>query len=319
MRPDDPTRRQWLAQVPVLLGGTALAAAEERDPLAPKEPFTYCLNSSTLFGQKLDMVEVVEIASKAGYTGLEPWVRELDQYVKAGGSLKELGKRCRDKGLVIEDVIGFFEWVVDDDAKRKKGLEEARRNFDMVQQLGGSRLAAPPVGATNQADLDLRKAAERYRALLDLGESFGVVPQLELWGFSKTLGRVGEVLFVAAESGHPKASLLLDTYHLYKSGSDVSALRLVGGAAMHVLHFNDYPAMPPRDKITDAMRVYPGDGAAPLKTILRTLRRNGFRGALSLELFNADYWKQDALTVAKTGLEKMKAVVKASVEEERLP
>ena len=35
----------------------------------------------------------------------------------------------------------------------------------------------------------------------------------------------------------------------------------------------------------------------------------GAAPALSLELFNKDYWKQDALEVAKTGLAKMKAVV----------
>ena len=58
----------------------------------------------------------------------------------------------------------------------------------------------------------------------------------------------------------------------------------------------------------------PGDGVAPLKEILRELRRIGYRGVLSLELFNRDYWKQDALTVARTGLEKMKAVVRASAE-----
>jgi hypothetical protein len=30
---------------------------------------------------------------------------------------------------------------------------------------------------------------------------------------------------------------------------------------------------------------------------------------LSLEVFNREYWKQDALAVAKTGLAKMKAAV----------
>jgi sugar phosphate isomerase/epimerase len=66
--------------------------------------------------------------------------------------------------------------------------------------------------------------------------------------------------------------------------------------------------------ISDAHRVYPGDGVAPLKEVLRDLRLAGFRGFLSLELFNRDYWKQDALAVAKTGLEKMKAVVAQSLE-----
>ncbi|RLT17872.1 MAG: sugar phosphate isomerase/epimerase, partial [Planctomycetota bacterium] len=35
----------------------------------------------------------------------------------------------------------------------------------------------------------------------------------------------------------------------------------------------------------------------------------GFRGYLSLELFNPNYYKEDALVVANTGLAKMKAVV----------
>jgi sugar phosphate isomerase/epimerase len=77
---------------------------------------------------------------------------------------------------------------------------------------------------------------------------------------------------------------------------------------------NDYPTDPPRARITDAHRVYPGDGVAPLKAMLRDLRRLGFAGMLSLELFNRDYWKQDALKVAQTGLKKMKAVAQSSLE-----
>ena len=50
--------------------------------------------------------------------------------------------------------------------------------------------------------------------------------------------------------------------------------------------------------MNDAHRVYPGDGVAPLGEILRTLRGNGCRCVLSLELFNRDYWKQDAMQVA---------------------
>jgi len=48
---------------------------------------------------------------------------------------------------------------------------------------------------------------------------------------------------------------------------------------------------------------------APLPSILRDLYATGFRGALSLELFNRSYWEQDALTIARTGLEKTRAVV----------
>jgi 2-keto-myo-inositol isomerase len=80
-----------------------------------------------------------------------------------------------------------------------------------------------------------------------------------------------------------------------------------------MFHINDYPADPPRETINDSHRVYPGDGVAPLPEMLRDLRLAGFQGFLSLELFNRDYWKQDALAVAKTGLEKTKAVVAKSL------
>src|SRR5262249_12380132 len=156
--------------------------------------------------------------------------------------------------------------------------------------------------------------AERYRALLELGDEMGVVPQVELWGFSKSLSRLGETALVAVESRHPKACVLADVYHLHKGGSGFAGLRLLSGQALQVRHMNDYPANPGRAEITDAPRVYPGDGVAPLVPMLRDLHAAGFRGVLSLELFNRDYWSLDAFQVARTGLEKMKAVAGRALE-----
>jgi sugar phosphate isomerase/epimerase len=309
-----PSRRDLLAHAPATAVAAALASPATAAPPPRTDPFVYCLNTSTISGQKLPLAQEVEIAAKAGYQAIEPWVRELERHEKEVGRLADLGKRIRDHGLVVADVIGFFEWVVDDDARRKKGLEEARRAMDLAQQVGGARIAAPPLGATDQAGLDLRKAAERYRALLELGDRMGVVPQCEIWGFSKTLGRLGEGALVAIESGHPRACVLADVFHLYKGGSGFTGLKLLGPQALQVIHMNDYPDSPPRAAITDAQRVYPGDGVAPLKEVLRLLRGIGFRGVLSLELFNRDYWKQDALTVARTGLEKMRTLARASAE-----
>jgi sugar phosphate isomerase/epimerase len=296
-------------------GATATAAPAARPSVngqRGREPFRYCLNTSTIRGQKLPLIEEIEIAAKAGYQAIEPWIRELDDYVQGGGSLKDLDRRIRDNGLTVESAIGFFEWIVDDDARRAKGLEEARRNMDMLAEIGGKRVAAPPFGATEQTDMDLLKAAERYRALLEIGEQTGVVPEVEVWGFSKTLNRLGEAALIAIESGHLQACILADVYHLHKGGSPASGLRQLNGAMLHVFHVNDYPADPPRETITDADRVYPGDGVAPLTAIFRDLRETGFTGALSLELFNKTYYQQDALTVAKTGLEKLRAVVEKS-------
>jgi 2-keto-myo-inositol isomerase len=180
-------------------------------------------------------------------------------------------------------------------------LERAKLEMDLVAQIGGKRVAAPPAGATDLPRLDLAKATERYRALLDAGDQIGIVPQLELWGFSKNLNRLGECAGVAIETGHPKACVVADIYHLYRGGSDFAGLRL--------FHINDYPVAPPREKIDDSFRVYPGDGVAPMTEILRDLHSNGGQTVLSLELFNRKYWEMDALEVARAGLEKMKVAV----------
>ncbi len=271
------------------------------------EPYRYAFNTSTIRGHKLPLVEVLEITAEAGYQGVEPWIDELDRYVAEGGSLVELGHRIEDLGLTVENAIGFFEWIVDDPERRRVGLAEAKRNMEMVAQLGGKRLAAPPFGATEQTDLDLLAAAERYRTVLDLGAEMGVTPILEVWGFSRTLSRLGEAALVAIESGHPDACLLLDVYHLYKGGSGIAGLPLLRGGGIAVFHVNDYPAGFERKAITDADRVYPGDGIAPLHDLVRTLREIGYSGPLSLELFNQEYYAQDPRLVARTGIEKMRA------------
>jgi sugar phosphate isomerase/epimerase len=310
----DLTRRGWLALASAAVGTIAPGSTTSQPPGASgDEPFGYCLNTSTIRGQNLSIVAEAEIAAKAGYRGIEPWVRELDEYVKNGGSLNDLGRQLRALGLSVESVIGFFEWAVDDESRRKKGLDEAKRNMELLREIGGSRLAAPPVGLTDRADFDPKRLAERYRVLLELGDTFGVVPQAEVWGFSKTLGTLAEAAHVAIAADNPKACILADVYHLYKGGSGFGGLRLLSGDSIHVFHMNDYPADPPRSTITDADRVYPGDGIAPLATLFRDLRAIGFRGMLSIELFNRAYWKEDASTVAETALRKLRAVVKKSL------
>jgi sugar phosphate isomerase/epimerase len=310
------SRREALAGAGLLAGAAVFGerpglAAGPAGPLvqAPGTPFRYCLKTATLRGHKLGIVKEIEIAAKAGYEGVEPWIAAIDTFVQSGGTLKDLRQQISDSGLTVEGAIGFPEWLVDDEVRRAKGLEQARRQMDMMAQIGGRRCAAPPAGATDLPKLDLAQAAERYRNLLEAGAQIGVAPQLEVWGFSKNLGRLSECVAVAMETGHPNACVLADVYHLYKGGSDFHGMRLLGAEAIRVLHLNDYPSDPPREKIDDSYRVYPGDGVAPLTELLQTLRRTGGQKVLSLELFNRKYWTEDALGVAKTGLARMKAVV----------
>jgi len=292
----------------------ASAAPAVRDAA---DGFRFCLNTSTIREPKLGIEREVDIAGAAGYDAIEPWIPTLREFVSGGGKLADLGKRISDAGLTVESAIGFAQWIVDDETRRKDALEEAKRDMDMLREIGGTRIAAPPVGA-HQGDspkIELQVVAERFRALLEVGDQTGVVPQLEIWGFSKNLSRLGEVMYVVGETGHPKACLLLDIYHLYRGGSDFTGLALMSDSALQVFHVNDYPATPSREKMSDSDRVYPGDGIAPMSQILNAIGAHGGSIVLSLELFNRDYWKLDPSEVAKTGLAKMKATVEKAAQD----
>jgi sugar phosphate isomerase/epimerase len=291
------------------LGGLTASSLRAADPKPEEETFVYCLNTGTIRGQKLGIVKEAETAAAAGFRAIEPWTSDIDRFQKEGGSLSELRRRIQDLGLRVECAIGFANWVGEDGEERAKGLEQAKRDMELVAQIGGTRIAAPPAGATREPALPLAAVVDRYGALLELGLSVGIVPLLELWGFSATLQRIGEIAYVLAECGHPRAAAVLDTFHIYKGGSDFGGLRFFTADALPVYHINDYPADPPRTEANDGHRVFPGDGVAPTTDILRVLANGGGRRVLSLELFNREYWQQDALAVARMGLEKMRMAV----------
>ena len=275
------------------------------------EPFGYCLNTSTIRGNKLDIVGVVTAASKAGFHAIEPWITELDAYTSSGGSLKDLGKRIADAGLTVEGAIAFNSFLEDDDARRAAAMERLKVDMDKVAQIGGKRIAAPP--GSPKVTVSLDNAAKYYREALEMGEKVGVQPLLELWGTHPLLGPLSRGIYVTVAAGRPDASLLLDVFHLYKSGTAFTALKQINGASLHLMHLNDYPQAADPSTLNDGSRIYPGDGVAPLRQILRDLRDSGFRGYLSLELFNQEYWARSADENLKTAMEKIRATVRAAM------
>src|SRR5512137_1554902 len=133
MKKEMQSRRDALTRTGLALGAAFAgshaqpeAKAAEATSDKPNAQFVFCLNTGTIRGQNLGIVKEVEIAAKAGYKAIEPWIQHIDKYAKDGGSLKDLKQRIADAGLTVESAIGFAEWLVNDDARRAKGLERAK-------------------------------------------------------------------------------------------------------------------------------------------------------------------------------------------------
>jgi sugar phosphate isomerase/epimerase len=301
-------RRHALKTVSTAAAVTLIEPTFAHEPVKTKSNFKFCLNTSTISGKKLGIEKYIDIASRAGYDSAEIWIGDVRDYISKGGTLPALKKLMDDSKLPAADAIGFAPWMVDDDAVRKKGFEQMQEEMEMMAAIGCTRIAAPAAGITPADKLDLFQVGERYAELLALGRKTGVTPHLEFWGPSR-FHHIGQALMAVAVTNDSSARILADVYHLYRGGSGYECLKMIDGRLLEIIHMNDFPGTPPREELADKDRVYPGDGAAPLKQILTDLNKMGGEKILSLELFNRDYWNEDPLVVAKTGLEKMKKAV----------
>ena len=66
----------------------------------------------------------------------------------------------------------------------------------------------------------------------------------------------------------------------------------------------------PRELMTDADRVFPGEGDFRLTPIMERLRAIDYRGALSLELMNPTLWKSKPTQVVELGVTALQRLLK---------
>ena len=267
------------------------------------------LNPATIREFALPLKEQVRLAMEAGYDGMEPWLKDVHA-AKAAGELADIRKMADDAGFRFINGIAFGKWAHPDVAVRKAGMEETARDMAALAELGCPCIAASMFGLHKPGSPRVTRdeVAERYAAVLDLGRKHGIRPLLEYWGHSIQLFRPEHAIAVVRATGRTDVGILPDVYHTYRGGGAFETFRRFDPAWVPVLHVNDYPATPPRAQLTDADRIWPGDGIAPWKEIFAALDGIGASSWLSLELFNKSYQQGTPAETLATGLAKMRAL-----------
>jgi 2-keto-myo-inositol isomerase len=193
--------------------------------------------------------------------------------------------------------------------------EDHRRRFRQASEVGAKYIQTVLTPPRQWDEYNLYWAADRFRDLLEMGiNDYNVIPALNFLQFLPQNQKIGQAAAIALNADHPDAKIIPDTFHMYVGGSGWNGMKHLQGHFIAIFQINDVPAEPPREELEDEHRVYPGDGIFPLPEILQDLNKTGFDEFVSLQLFNPDYWEQDLLEVAKTGLEKtVDVIVEAGV------
>jgi 2-keto-myo-inositol isomerase len=267
--------------------------------------FKYSLNSSTI--KTTPILQKIEVAAKAGYTGIELWHMDIDAYVETGGLIADIRKAVDDHGLAVPTTIYIHHWFQPAGEPHIAAMDDAKRKLEQASIVGSPHLVAgPPHGKT-----DRELGARHYHELLELGKQFGVKPSIEYLGFVEDFTTIEDALEIMEKCGHPDATVILDPFHCFRGGGPIESISKLRADQIAMSHFNDAPADPPREQQHDPDRVMPGDGIVDLKLYCDKLREVGYDRWLSLELFRPDLWEQDPLEVAKIGLDKMRTAAEA--------
>ena len=132
---------------------------------------------------------------------------------------------------------------------------------------------------------------------------------MEFLGFVDGIKNVASAWAIASGTGDPRATVVADVFHMMRGGGSIDDLLTLKGDRLACFHINDVPAEPDPLTQKDEDRVMVGEGIADLPRVIANLRTIGYRGPLSLELFNRRLWEQDPLEVVTRGLERIRALV----------
>jgi len=249
---------------------------------------------------KADLPADIAAASTAGFRALEIWAAKLDRYLEEH-SLDELNALFRKHNLRPAS-INSIEFITFRSPEEYSQIEaRCKQLCARAQALGCDKLVVVPSPTPKGRVSRARIREESLWVLRQLGalaQPYGVKLAFEFLGFGwcsvRTLAQCWEIV---EETARDNVGLVIDTCHFYAGGSSMRSILQVPPEKILIFHINDVEERP-KGTIEDAHRLLPGEGVIPLDDILRHLKKTGFDGLCSIELFRPAYWERPPAELA---------------------
>jgi 2-keto-myo-inositol isomerase len=154
-----------------------------------------------------------------------------------------------------------------------------------------------------------RESIEKLQVLLNIAKKNGVGLAFEFLGEPdcsvKDLAFCNEIV---GEIDDPDLGLVLDAFHFYAGDSTLDSIEQVNPDKLFVVHLNDTEDLP-KKSLRDEHRLLPGKGIIPLQQILSRVKRIGYQGVYSIELFRPEYWEWDPFRLATEAKKSMATIL----------
>ena len=234
----------------------------------------------------------------AGFGGAEVFENDL---LSSHLSAREIAALMRDLGLACTMFQPFRDIEGLPQPQRARAFDRLERKFDVMAELGTDLLlvcsscSPQALGDRNRLLEDLAEAAERAgRRGLRLG--------YEALAWGRHVHDHREAWSLVRDADHPALGLVLDSFHSLARRVPSSSIGDIRADKLFIVQVCDAPVLD-MDYLgwSRHFRCMPGQGEFPLDDWADAIRRTGYDGWWSLEIFNDRFRAGSASGVALDG------------------
>jgi sugar phosphate isomerase/epimerase len=258
-----------------------------------------------------DFRKRVEIAAKAGYTGMGLWHADLE-HIRKTYSFKDMKQILSDNGIVHIEVEWLLDWFTTGDRRKVSDATRALL-LDAAEGLGARHIK---IGDLGNDVADVPKLTEEFGLLCRQAKERGVLVLFEMLpaAFSRAPS-LDAVLSIVKGSGEKNGGIMLDNLHLQRTSTNPQDIVTKVGSGIPLgVEINDgYLAMPVKfeDSVVNK-RLLPGDGEFDIAAFLHAVWSVGYDGPIGVEVLNEYMRKWSLETAATESFAKTQRVISAA-------
>ena len=231
----------------------------------------------------------------AGFDAVEIFENDFTCF---DGSPRDVARMCSDLGLKICALQPFRDFEGMPGPQRKQVFRRAEKKFDLMEELGTDLLlVCSNVSPVSMGGID--RAAEDFRELGERAEARGLRVGFEALAWGSHVNDYRDAWEIVRRADHPSIGIILDSFHTLAPGFPVAAIESIPGDRIFLVQLADAPQLD-LDVLSWSRhyRCFPGQGNLPIGDFMRAIDATGYKGPLSLEIFNDQFRAQSTRDVA---------------------
>ncbi|CAN5411683.1 2-keto-myo-inositol isomerase [soil metagenome] len=246
-----------------------------------------------------DLSTDIKAAGAAGYNLLEIWSAKLYRYLETK-TTADLKAELSAAGIDPYSINSIEHVTFRNGEDYSKIKAECKTLSQIAAEIGCPYIVLVPGKLPDNAS-KAEIVDESVRVLKELGDiaaAHGVSLAFEFLGQTdcsvQTLDLCNEIV---ERVGRENIGNVVDSFHFYAGNSTFGAIDSMRAEKLFIFHINDAEDLP-KESLTDAQRLYPGEGILPLREMKEHFDKIGYDRMVSIEIFRPEYWEQDPFEVA---------------------